>query len=74
MASWSGQGKFTKFHINTELHTHKFILRRNTNFEITAFGLLLQAIYGQMTGNSVMTKYGTEHVTVPWLQVLRISD
>jgi len=65
MASLSGQDNFTKFHVNTELHTHKFILRRNTNFEITAFGLMLQAIYGQMTGNSVMTKYGVENITVP---------
>jgi len=67
MASWSGQDNFTftKFHTHKELHTHKFVLRRNTNFEITAFGLALQAIYGQMTGNSVMTKYAIENVTIP---------
>lgn len=65
MASWSGQDNFSKFHINTELHTHKIIFRRNTNFEITAFELVLQATYGQTTGNSVMTKNGTENVTVP---------
>jgi hypothetical protein len=67
MASWSGQDNFTftKFHAHKELHTHKFIFSRNTNFEITAFGLALQAIYGQMTGNSVMTKYAIENVTIP---------
>jgi hypothetical protein len=65
MASWSRQDNFTKFHTNIELHAHKFILSRNTNFEITAFRLMLRAIYGQMTGNSVMTKYGIENVTVP---------